>query len=133
MLSLRHRTALAAAGVVHDGEPNPGPSACGRRGRGEVRANRRTERRRDRRRIVRRPGPGGRAVSLLRGGCERVVVTWNVQGLSLRENNMERMLRFLERVRLNGWEIVCLTELHAESTGVLCLGEGNDGLVIVQS
>ena len=43
------------------------------------------------------------------------------------------MLRVLERVRLNGWEIVCLTELRAESSGVLLLGEGNDGLVIVQS
>ena len=43
------------------------------------------------------------------------------------------MLRVLERVRLNGWEIVCLTELRAESSGVLWLGEGNDGFVIVHS
>ena len=55
-------------------------------------------------------------------------MTWNVQGLSLRENNRERLLRVLERVRLNDWEIVCLTELRAESSGVLWLGEGDDGV-----
>ena len=115
--------------MVYDVEPNPGPSARGRRGRGEVGANRR----RDRRRLVSRPGPGGRAVRLVRGGCERVVVTRNVQGLSLSENNRERVSRVLERVRLNGWEIVCLTELRAELSGVVWLGEGNDGFVIVHS
>ena len=119
VLNLRHRTALAAAGLVHDVEPNPGPSARGRRSRGEVRVNRRRLGRRVRRRLARGPGPGGRAVRVVRDGCERVVVTWNVQGLSLREGNRERLLRVLERVRLNGWEIVCLTELRAESSGVL--------------
>ena len=69
----------------------------------------------------------------MRGGCERVVVTWNVQGLSLRESNRERLLRVLERVRMNDWEIVCLTELRAETSGVLWLGEGDDGVAIVHS
>ena len=133
VLSLRHRSVLAAARLVHDVEPNPGPSARGRRSRGEVRGNRRRERRRNRRRQARGPGPGGRAVKLVRGGCERVVVTWNVQGLSLRENNRARLLRVLERVRLNEWEIVCLTELRAVSSGVLWLGEGDDGVAIVHS
>ena len=75
VLNLRHRTALAAAGVVHDIEPNPGPSARGRRSRGEERANGRRERRRARRRLARIPGPGGRAVRRVSGECERVVVT----------------------------------------------------------
>ena len=83
VLSLRHRTALAAVGLAHDIEPNPGPSARGRRSRGEVRRIRRREVRRNRRRVARGPGPGGRAVTQVRDGCERVVVTWNVQGLSI--------------------------------------------------
>ena len=124
---------LAVVGLTHDVELNPGPSARGRRSVREVRRSRRRERRRNRRREARGPGPGGRAVRVVRGGCERVVVTWNVQGLSLRESNRERLLRVLERVRLNGWEIVCLTELRAESSGVLWLGEGDDGVAIVHS
>ena len=133
VLSLRHRAALAAARLAHDVEPNPGPSARGRRSRGEERRRRRRERRRERRRGARGPGPGGRAVRVVRGGCERVVVTWNVQGLSLSESNRGRLLRVLERVRLNGWEIVCMTELRAVSSGVLWLGEGEDGFAIVHS
>ena len=133
VLSLRHRTALAAARLAHDVEPNPGPSARGRRSPREVRRRRRCERRRERRRRARGPGPGGRAVRAVRGGCERVVVTWNVQGLSLSENNRGRLLRVLERVRLNDWEIVCLTELRAVSSGVIWLGEGEDGVAIVHS
>ena len=134
VLSLRHRAALAAARLAHDVEPNPGPSARGRRSRGEVRRRRRRERRRERRRVARGNGPGGRAVRVVRGGgCERVVVTWNVQGLSLSENNRRRLLRVLERVRLNDWEIVCLTELRAVSSGVIWLGEGEDGVAIVHS
>ena len=62
-----------------------------------------------------------------------MVVTWNVQGLSLRESNRERLMRVLDRLRRNDWEIVCMTELRAESSGVLWLGEGNDGVAIVHS
>ena len=80
VLSLRHRTVLAVVGLTHDVELNPGPSARGRRSVREVRRSRRRERRRNRRREARGPGPGGRAVRVVRGGCERVVVTWNVQG-----------------------------------------------------
>ena len=39
----------------------------------------------------------------------------------------------LERVRLNDWEIVCLTELRAVTSGVLWLGEGEEGVAIVHS
>ena len=133
VLSLRHLTVITAARLAHDVESNPGPSARGRRSRGEERRRRRRERRRNRRRAARGPGPGGEAVRVVRGGCERVIVTWNVQGLSLRESNRERLLRVIERVRLNDWEIVCLTELRAESSGVLWLGEGVDGVAIVHS
>ena len=62
-----------------------------------------------------------------------MVVTWNVQGLSLRVNIGARLLRMLERMRLNEWEIVCLTEMRAMSSGVLWLGEGDDSVSIVHS
>ena len=75
VLSLRHRTALAVAGVVHDVETNPGPSARGRRSRGEERGIGRREGRRVRRRLAKIPGLGGKAVKRVRDGCERVVMT----------------------------------------------------------
>ena len=60
-------------------------------------------------------------------------MTWNVQGLSLRERNWERLLRVLERVKMNDREIVCLTDLRAETSWLLCLVEGDEGVAIVHS
>ena len=55
-------------------------------------------------------------------------MTWNVEGLSLRENNWGRLLRVLERVRMKEWEVVCVTELRAYSSEVLWWVE--DGVTI---
>ena len=118
-LSLRGTAALIEAKLATSIHPNPGPGAGrGRRGRGEERRRGRRERRYERRR-ERRRGKG----RTNDGMNERVIVTWNVQGMSVRENNRERMRRVVGKIVHEGWEIVCLTELRAESEGVVWLGD----------
>ena len=43
-----------------------------------------------------------------RGGCE--IVTWNVQRMSVVENNRKRMRSVVDRFIREGWKVVCLTE-----------------------
>ena len=57
------------------------------------------------------------------GANECVIVTWNVQGMSVRENNRMRMRRVSDKIVSEGWEVACLTEIRAESEGVVWLGE----------
>jgi len=52
-------------------------------------------------------------------GEGRVVVTWNLQGVSVREQTRARLRRVFERIRIEGWEIMCVTELRAEREGVV--------------
>ena len=96
-------------------------------GRGEgnrrARCDRRYQRRRERanaRRALR--GNVGTGRDRVRGGASEIV-TWNVQGMSVRENNRNRMRRVVDRIVREGWEIVCLTELRAEGEGIVWLGE----------
>ena len=62
-----------------------------------------------------------------------MVVTWDAQGPSLRENIGRRLLIVLERVRVNEWDIVCVTELRADSSETLWVGEVDDEVPIVHS
>ena len=130
-LSLRGTAALIEAKLATSVHPNPGPGARrGRRGRGEGRRSGRRERRYERRRErarERRRGTG----RTNDGMNERMIVTWNVQGMSVRENNRERMRRVVGKVVHEGWEIVCLTELRAESEGVVWLGDDECRVVLV--
>ena len=66
----------------------------------------------------------------MRGGASEIV-TWNVQGMSVRENNRNRMRRVVDRIVREGWEIVCLTELRAEGEGIVWLGEDECRVVVV--
>lgn len=59
------------------------------------------------------------------------VVTWNVQGMSVRGNNRDRTRIIMDRIIREGWEIVCLTEITAERDGVVWLGEDEFRLVFV--
>ena len=45
-----------------------------------------------------------------------------MQGVSARENNKNRMIRLVDRITREGWEIVSLTELRTEGEGVVWLG-----------
>ena len=82
-LSLRGMAALIEAKLATSIHPNPGPGARrGRRGRGEGRRSGRRERRYERRRErarERRRGTG----RTNEGMNERMIVTWNVQGMSV--------------------------------------------------
>lgn len=60
-------------------------------------------------------------------------MTWNVQRLSLRENNRRRLRRVVEYVERREWETVCLTELKAEDEGVVWLGEDEGRVTVVHS
>ena len=134
-LSLRGAAAFIEARLVTSVHPNPGPSRRGRRStretsrrernvrRGERRRTRRVELARERRRRVVN-SRGGRGV----GGD---VVTWNVQGMSVRGNNRDRMRRIVDRIIREGWEIVCLTEISAEREGLIWLGEDEFRVVFV--
>ena len=64
---------------------------------------------------------------------ERVIVTWNVQRLSMNENNRRRLRRVCERVEREGWEIVLLTEVKANEDGVIWMGEDDKRVAVVHS
>ena len=61
----------------------------------------------------------------------RMIVTWNVQGMSVRANNRDRMRRVADKIVREGWEVVCLTEIRAESEGVVWLGEDEHRVVMI--
>lgn len=61
------------------------------------------------------------------GGCE--IFTWNTQRMSVRGNN--RMRRVVDRIAVQGWELVCLTELKLEGEGVALLGEDEYRVAVV--
>ena len=99
-LSLSQRVAEVAARLqtIH---PNPGPQV--RRGRRGSQGNRNRREDRRRRRYIRRRrrGRGGiGSEEADRRTNERVIVTWNVQRLSMRDNNRRRLRRVLGYVCL---------------------------------
>ena len=61
------------------------------------------------------------------------IATWNVQRLSMRLNNRERLRRVVTMIEEEGWEIVCLSEISVERGGVIWLGEEGSRVVIVHS
>ncbi|MEL7302028.1 MAG: endonuclease/exonuclease/phosphatase family protein, partial [Pseudomonadota bacterium] len=64
---------------------------------------------------------------------ERKIVTWNLQKVSLREENRRRLRRVCERIEREGWEIVLVQELSAVGKGVIWLGEGENRVAILHS
>ena len=107
-------------------ETNPGPRRVrrGRRGVGlehrRVRRERRHERRSERRRMKNARMEGNARSEK----HERKIVSWNLQNVSLREENRRRLRRVCERIEREGWEIVLVQELSAVGNGVVWLGEG---------
>ena len=51
------------------------------------------------------------------------VVIWNLQRVSLREQNRGRLRRVAEWVKQRGWEVVLIMELFGEEEGVIWMGE----------
>ena len=60
-----------------------------------------------------------------------MIVTWNVRGMSVRENNGEQTRRVVGKVVHEGWEIVCLTKFRAENARVVWLGFDECRVVLV--
>ena len=67
----------------------------------------------------------GRAMMLM------TVVTWNLQRVSLREQNRGRLRRVAEWVEKRGWEVVLVTELFGEGEGVIWIGENEHRTALV--
>ena len=60
-----------------------------------------------------------------------MVVTWNVQRMSLGRRKKRKARAVAEYARRNGWEIVLLTEVWAENSGVDWMGEDEERVVFV--
>ena len=62
---------------------------------------------------------------------EMKIVTWNLQSMSLRENNRRRLRRVIGYVEKKGWQVVLMTEIKSETLGILWLGEQENQVAIV--
>ena len=56
----------------------------------------------------------------------KVIVTWNLQRMSMREANRVRLRKVCERVIKEKWEIVLVSELLAEENAVVWFGENEN-------
>merc|ERR1711888_189860 len=68
-----------------------------------------------------------------RGRGFKWIATWNVQRLSMRINNRERLRRVVTRIEEEGWELVLLSEILEERGGVIWLGDESNRVIIVHS
>ena len=131
-VSARHRRCLAKLQLVTI-HPNPGPTRRGwRSGRKteekkKARMERRYEKRKEKRRVRLTPEPKEETKE------EMKIVTWNLQGISMRENNRTRLRRVCAWVVNEGWEIVLISEVRAEGDGVIWLGEDDNRVAIIHS
>ena len=113
--------------------PNPGPGRGKRGGMSEENRGAKNERRREMRR-ARGRGEGvdeGGGNGRQRGRREVRVVTWNLQRMSMREQNRRKLREVAKFIESQGWEIVLMTEIWADGEGVVWLGEGTGRVAIV--
>lgn len=109
--------------------PNPGPGVRrGRRGgRTEEEKRRRNYRRREKRRIRRGQTEGEEQKD------EMVVTTWNMQGMSMREQYRRKLREVIGCMKRRRWEVLLMSEIRAEEDGVLWLGENEDLTAVIHS
>ena len=134
-IGVRHRRGRARRGRQEGGEgPGRGRVRRGRRGEGEERRRERTRRRHERRRERRREKDERRAEENERRMKHgRRIVTWNLQNVSMREENRRRLRRVCERIEREGWEIVLAQEISAVGNGIVWLGEGENRVAVIHS
>ena len=120
--SARHTGTIIARNLetVH---PNPGPTRKGKTKRSEENKKLRNIRRQTKRR-ERRKLPPDREIK---------VVTWNLQGISMREKNRARLKRTNEFIQKNGWEITIIPETRSDKQGVIWMGKGEKTVAIIHS
>ena len=107
--------------------PNPGPR---RHTTPEAKAARMTRRRA--RRAEKRE-QRTREQSKVEEKKEVVVVTWNVQRMSMGERSKRKARAVAEFATKSGWDAVLLAELWAERSGVVWMGEEEKRVVFVHS
>ena len=59
------------------------------------------------------------------------IVTWNVQGMSLRTNNKRKLKAVAAYTKKNKWVAVLLSEVRSEDKGTVWLGEDEDLTAVV--
>ena len=52
----------------------------------------------------------------------RKIITWNVQRVTLREQNRDKLRRVVGVIERNGWDVVLMTEVKAEEGDIIWLG-----------
>ena len=97
--------------------PNPGPRRRGKTERNERRRKKRLEKREKQSPTTTR---------------ERIM-TWNLQGISLRENNRKRLKRTIGYIRKRKWEITVISEVRTEKPGVVWLGKDEETTAVIHS
>ena len=107
--------------------PNPGPT---RRGETERTPDRKAERneRRKKKRLEKREKKSPTTTT-----TRKRIVTWNVQGVTLRENNRKRLRRTIGFIRKREWEITLISEVRAEGPGVIWLGKDEETTAVIHS
>ena len=122
----RHLTGIVAA-RLEDIHPNPGP----RRGMTRVKTpeakKARRERRYEKRKQKKPPPPKTKPFKKTR------IVTWNLQGISMRDRNRATLRRTVDYIRKLKWDITLISETRADQEGVISLGEGTDKTVVIPS
>ena len=103
--------------------PNPGPTRRGKTKRstqGKAERNkRRMAKRRGRRKATKKPIVP--------------IVTWNLQGISMRERNRARLKNTIGYITKQGWEITMLSEIRADRMGVIWMGAGEETTAVIHS
>ena len=107
--------------------PNPGPT---RRGKMERTPDRKAERneRRKKKRLEKRE-----KLSPTKTTTRKRIVTWNLQGVSLRENNWKRQKRTIGFIRKREWEITLISQVRAEGPRVIWLGKDEETVAVIHS
>ena len=105
--------------------PNPGPTRRGKTERTSERKAERNERRKEKRQEKReKPSPTV---------TNKRIATWNLQGISLRENNRSRLKRTIGYIRKQKWEITLISEVRADGPGVIWLGKDDETTAVIHS
>ena len=61
------------------------------------------------------------------------IVTWNLQSISARDQNRNRLRRAVEHERRKKWNVVMFSEIRSEQEGVIWFGEQSDLAAVIHS
>ena len=61
----------------------------------------------------------------------RRIVTWNLQGISTRDQNRSRLRRAVEHARLQKWKAVMISKIRSGQEGIIWLGDKPNQAVVI--